>query len=128
MTKILVCGSRTFDDEARLHKELNKLVWSCGGPENVEIVSGGAKGPDTYAAEFAAQRGMRCKVFPADWEKYGKSAGFIRNTQMREYCNGSRTVVLAVWDGKSRGTAHMIDLAEKMVDFEVRRLMFEPKE
>jgi hypothetical protein len=74
-----------------------------------EIVSGGAKGVDTYAAKYARAQGVPCKVFPADWDGLGKGAGFIRNRQIVEYA----TDVIAFHYGDSKGTAHTIDLARK---------------
>jgi hypothetical protein len=69
-----------------------------------EIVSGGAKGADTLGEQFAQTHNLPCKIFPADWKKYGRAAGPKRNAQMAEYANYG----VALWDGKSRGTANMI--------------------
>ena len=63
-----------------------------------EIVSGGAKGVDRLGEWYARQRGLPCKAFPAQWAKYGKSAGPIRNAEMAEYADYG----VAVWDGVSK--------------------------
>lgn len=52
---------------------------------------------------------MKLKLYPADWKKYGSSAGYIRNDEMAKYAD----CLIAFWDGKSKGTKHMIDLAVK---------------
>lgn len=74
-------------------------------PETSEIVSGGAKGVDTSAREYAAAHGIRLKEFMPEYEKYGRGAPLKRNIQIIEYSD----VVLAFWDGKSRGTKYVID-------------------
>ena len=77
-------------------------------PENTtEIVSGGASGADALAERYARSRGLAFRAFPADWRRWGKLAGPIRNRQMADY--GSAAVVY--WDGRSRGTADMISSA-----------------
>lgn len=75
----------------------------------VEIVSGGAKGADSLGEKYASEQGLTCTVFNADWDKHGKAAGYIRNEEMAKY--GTHAVVF--WDGESKGSKHMIDLAKK---------------
>jgi hypothetical protein len=75
--------------------------------KDVEIVSGTAAGADTLGERYAQEKGYEVKKFPAQWDLYGKSAGYKRNQQMAEYADG----LIAFWDGKSRGTKHMIDIA-----------------
>lgn len=74
-----------------------------------EIISGGARGIDMAGEAYAALNAVPIVRFPADWNKHGKSAGFIRNTQMAEYAQA----LIAVWDGESRGTKHMIEEARR---------------
>lgn len=69
-----------------------------------EIVSGGAQGIDFLAELYAKKKTIPFKEFPADWKNLGKKAGFIRNSEMAEYADG----LIAIWDGKSKGTFHMI--------------------
>ena len=59
--------------------------------------------------KYANERGYPIKQFPADWNKYGKSAGYKRNEEMAKYADA----LIAFWDGKSKGTKHMIDLAKR---------------
>ncbi len=74
-----------------------------------EIVSGGARGADKVGELIAEAEGLPIKLFKADWDTHGKSAGYIRNSEMADYGD----MLLAFWDGKSKGTKHMIDLATK---------------
>ena len=73
------------------------------------IVSGGAKGADTYAREFAIKKGIRLIEHLPDYAKYGKVAPLVRNRQIIDDCDK----VLAFWDGKSRGTKQTLDYAER---------------
>ena len=81
----------------------------------MEIISGTAKGADKLGEAFADKCHIKVKRFPADWITYGKSAGYIRNEQMAKYAmsDNSYGVLIAFWDGKSKGTMHMINLAKK---------------
>lgn len=108
MTKIIIAGGRDFNDKDQLYFECNNLIRGKGsGLFEIEIVSGTASGADKMGEEYSNTMGLQLKKFPADWDKYGKSAGYKRNKQMAEYAD----VLIAFWDGKSRGTKHMIDLA-----------------
>lgn len=73
------------------------------------IISGTARGVDKVGEDFAADNMIYCERYPADWDKHGKAAGYIRNTVMAENADA----LLAIWDGESRGTKHMIDIATK---------------
>lgn len=75
-----------------------------------EIVSGAARGVDTMGENIAFIQGIPVKSFPADWDKYGKRAGYLRNREMGLYAD----VLLAVWDGSSRGTKMMIDIMQEL--------------
>ena len=103
--KLIIAGSRegfTYEDVVEAFDSLIDTVVS-------EIVSGGARGVDRFGEQLAKARGIPLNVKPANWDKYGKSAGYIRNKEMAEYADA----LLALWDGESRGTKHMIDLAKK---------------
>ena len=75
------------------------------------IIHGCAKGADSIAGRVAEKNGWSVEEYPADWNYYGNGAGIIRNRQMLK--KGKPDLVLAFWDGKSRGTANMIELAER---------------
>ena len=105
--KVIVAGSRGFSSMWLLTKKLDKILKHVSKSEKVEIVSGCARGADTLAIEYARKRGYSVKRMPADWNKYGPSAGYKRNEQMAEYGDA----LVAFWDGQSSGTNHMINLA-----------------
>lgn len=110
MTRVIVCGSRKFDDKELLYKTLDDVLAEL---ETVEIVSGHAQGADRLAEEYANERSLKLIVFPANWKRYGKVAGPIRNKGMLEYALQADPLVIAFWDGKGSGTKNMISLAEK---------------
>ena len=73
------------------------------------IVCGEARGADSLGKRLAYEKGWKVLSFPADWDKHGKAAGYKRNDEMARNADA----LIAFWDGKSRGTKHMIDLAKK---------------
>ena len=104
--KVIIAGGRDFNDYELLKDKCDKILNS---QIEITIVSGGANGADYLGEKYAKEREYELIIFPADWNKYGKSAGPIRNTQMAE----NSDALIAFWDGKSKGTQHMINLAEK---------------
>lgn len=111
--KTIIAGGRDFTNYEFAREKLLEY-------EITEIISGGARGADQIGEQFAREQNKPLKVFPADWNKYGKSAGYRRNEQMAEY--GEQ--LIAFWDGKSKGTKHMIDLAVKN-KLKVKVIMYE---
>jgi hypothetical protein len=97
--RLIVAGTRTFTDRERLYAELDRRSHVIS-----EIVHGGAPGADRLAWDWAIARDVASMRFPAQWEKYGRAAGPIRNAEMAKYGNE----LLAFWDGRSPGTANMI--------------------
>ncbi|MBR5253403.1 MAG: DUF2493 domain-containing protein [Clostridia bacterium] len=75
-----------------------------------EIVSGGAKGIDTCAAEFAREHNLKLTEFLPDYKRFGRGAPLKRNITIIEYAD----IVLAFWDGKSKGTAFVVENAKKL--------------
>ena len=102
MTKTIIAGSRDCSD----YFQLIEAVAQCGW-EITSVVSGMARGADTLAIQYAENNSLPLHKYPADWNKYGKSAGYKRNVQMAE----NAEALIALWDGKSKGTKHMIDIA-----------------
>jgi hypothetical protein len=100
---VAVIGSRQFPYPDAVASYIATL------PSNTVIVSGGANGVDSWAEQAARNRRLFVKVFPADWNTYGKSAGFRRNADIVNACDE----LTAFWDGVSRGTAHSVELARK---------------
>ncbi|MBE6598818.1 MAG: DUF2493 domain-containing protein [Ruminococcaceae bacterium] len=99
--KLAIIGSRTITAADLPHDLAYYLP-----PDTTEIVTGGAKGIDTSAAEFAEQRGIKLTVFPPQYPRFGRSAPLRRNEQIADYADGA----LAFWDGRSRGTMHTVGL------------------
>jgi hypothetical protein len=111
--KILVAGSRDIVVPSwKLQYELETIVAFMGVPypADIEIVTGGARGADASGARWAEEMRFESTVMNADWGKYGKRAGYIRNKQMADY---GLDCALIFWDGESRGTKMMIDLLEE---------------
>src|SRR3990172_8053797 len=102
--KVIIAGSRSITS---FDAVLNAI--QCAQMDITEVVSGGAKGVDTLGERWAMKNTVPIKRFLPDWAQFGKSAGPRRNEQMAQYADG----LIAVWDGKSRGTAHMIERARK---------------
>lgn len=111
--RIIVAGSRTCSDYKLISKVLSKYVKTCiDNGIHPEFVSGGCRGVDTIAEMFCKQNNYPIKVFKADWERYGKRAGYLRNKQMADYAAETGGILIAFWDGESRGTKMMIKLAK----------------
>lgn len=102
LTKIIIAGGRDYDDYDTLEREVGTIVEAL--PGKLEIVCGMAKGADTLGRRFAQEYHLPVKEFPADWYKHGRGAGPIRNRQMAKYAD----ILIAFWDGKSKGTNGMI--------------------
>ena len=105
---IAIVGGRDFSDYTLLKERLSRYISIYGVPEN--IVLGGAKGADTLAAQFATEMDIPLLVFKPDYQKYGRGATLVRNTQIIENAD----VVFAFWDGKSKGTKDSITKAKKL--------------
>ena len=104
--RVIVAGSRNFNNYALLEATLDKLLVRKA---NIVIVNGAARGADTLGEQYAAARGLKCIRMPADWDKHGKSAGYKRNEEMAKI--GHAAVLF--WDGVSRGTERMANLAQR---------------
>ena len=104
--KLIIAGSREITD----YQTFLECIKLCGITPNdiTEVVCGMARGVDTLGKQWALTNNLPVKEFPADWNKDGKAAGFLRNLDMARYADA----LLAIWDGKSRGTAHMIKSAQ----------------
>ena len=105
--RLIVAGGRDFNAHKLLANKLIKITSEDLKDYIVSIVSGMARGADMMAYDFAIQHQVAIYEFPANWDKFGKSAGYRRNAEMANFSQG----LLAFWDGKSHGTKHMIDAA-----------------
>lgn len=104
--KVIIAGSRSFDDYNLLKLECDKIL---SIERDYEIVSGTARGADQMGEKYAIEKRYKISRFPADWDQYGLAAGYRRNEKMAMYAHA----LIAFWDYKSKGTKHMIDLANK---------------
>lgn len=103
MLKIIVAGGRDFSDYDYL---CSKLDWIIGDRTDVEIVCGMARGADMLGYKYAKEHNLPIAEFPANWDRFGRSAGYRRNSEMARYSD----VLVAFWDYESKGTSHMIEL------------------
>lgn len=112
--RIIVAGSRdvTEYDTVRF-AFIHSGFWKEFGMR-IEVVSGTARGVDRLGEMFAANNGLKCHKMPADWNSLGKAAGHIRNKQMGDFAKEGDGRLLAIWDGKSKGTEQMIAYANKI--------------
>ena len=116
--RVIIAGSRSFNDYEFLKTNCLNIFRQLKAEgyntkrETLEIISGTAKGADKLGEQFAEEFNLKVVRFPADWS-LGKKAGFIRNRQMALYAEEDNGVLIAFWDGVSKGTKSMINLANK---------------
>ena len=103
--KVGIVGSREFKNyelfSDTMKQYLSDISW---------VVSGGAPGADSLAEKWAKENKKMLTIYPADWLNLGKKAGYVRNTDIVK----NSDMIIAFWDGKSKGTKHTIGLAQKM--------------
>jgi hypothetical protein len=120
--RIIVAGGRDFTDYAYMRNTLVPLVKFTirnrfevlerkdpNFSDEPIIICGCASGADTMGETIAKEEGWKIERYPADWQKHGKSAGYKRNLEMAKVADK----LIAYWDGKSRGTKHMIDISKE---------------
>jgi hypothetical protein len=111
--KTIIAGSRAIKHDLTIIEEaVAEVSW-----EITEVVSGTARGVDRLGEKWAKLNNLPVKRFPALWGEYGRSAGYIRNVEMAKYSDA----LIAVWDGISQGTKHMIiEAAKKKLHISVK--------
>lgn len=102
--RTIIAGSRDCNDMDKLLEALEV----CGWIPSV-VISGCARGADKLGERWAELLKVPCEKYPANWDLYGKSAGYRRNEEMADNADA----LIALWDGESRGTKHMIDIAKR---------------
>ena len=102
--KTIIAGGRDIHD----YEVVLDAIKESQFPISV-VVSGGAKGVDALGERYAEEMNLPLHIYAADWEQHGRAAGPIRNRKMAE----NAEALIAIWDGKSRGTKNMIETAEK---------------
>jgi len=105
--KVAIVGSRSITDHFFVKTLFDYFVYIFGKP--TKIISGGARGVDSFADEFANINNIELQVFRPNWAQYGKKAGFIRNEDIIKNCD----ICLAIWDGESHGTKHDLELCKQ---------------
>jgi hypothetical protein len=108
--KVIVAGSRTATGPSiysLLERKLDSILRNKSVTHDIVIVSGTARGADLLGEQYAKSRSFQVERYPADWTTFGKRAGYLRNEEMAMNADA----LVALWDGDSRGTQHMINLA-----------------
>jgi len=103
--KTIIAGSRNIKDYEYLLTCLSNIDWDI-----TTVISGTASGADSLGEKFALDAGIPLMRFPADWVNYGRAAGFIRNEEMAEFAEAC----IVLWDGRSKGSKHMINTAKRL--------------
>lgn len=102
--RCIIAGGRDFRDYQFLSEVCNDYE-----DQITQVICGETRGADSLGKLWAEARGIHVRSFPANWDKYGVSAGPIRNREMANNAD----MLIAFWNGKSKGTKHMIDIAKK---------------
>lgn len=107
MFKICIAGSRNFTDYTVMKLKLDHLLQH---KDEITVISGTARGADQLGERYAQEKGYDLIRIPADWHKFGKSAGYKRNYQMAEMADA----VAIFWDGQSKGSKHMFNICNEI--------------
>lgn len=107
--KVIVAGCRNYCNYKEAQKYIDLCISNIRKEYTIVIVSGGATGADSLGERYALNNGLKIERYPADWEKYGRSAGPKRNKEMVEICD----YVICFWDKKSNGTKSLIQYAKQ---------------
>lgn len=118
--RIIVAGGRDFANYNLLFNSLMNVltdleeVNTVENKSQIEFISGTCRGADVLGEQFAYNFGYSVKRFPAKWDELGKRAGYVRNYDMAKYASGADIgILVAFWDGISKGTRNMIDIAKR---------------
>lgn len=108
--RVIIAGTRSFTDYALLERYCNTVLYNKQMTgEKIIILSGHCRGVDVLGERYANSKGYQVELYPAEWERYGKRAGIIRNEIMVQRAEA----LIAIWDGQSHGTQNIIKLAER---------------
>ena len=107
--RVVIAGCRDYDNYTEAKLYIDFCLSKIKKEHDIIIVSGGASGADALGERYAKENGFEIERHPADWLKYGRSAGPRRNKQMADVAD----FVICFWNGKSKGTMSMIDYAKK---------------
>lgn len=109
-SSLIIAGGRDFTDIQSMKESLTELVQKNLIDDSTILICGMARGADKTGLAIWREAGLRVHKYHADWYNYGASAGYIRNKQMGNVAEA----LVAFWDGKSRGTKHMIDYMNQL--------------
>ena len=107
--RIVIAGNREYNNYTQAKEELEACLLEIQNEYDIIVLSGGCRGADLIGERYAREKGYKVEKYPADWQKYGRSAGPKRNEEMAKISD----LVICFWDGKSRGTKSMIGYAKK---------------
>ena len=108
---MIVAGGRDYSNQNVVNYYIDRVKDVCDSRGlNLVIVCGMATGADTLGRNYAISNGLEVLEFPADWNKYGKSAGYIRNKEMGDVADSA----IVFWDGRSKGSKLMIDIMHEL--------------
>ena len=108
--RVIIAGCRYYNNYEEAKAFIDFCLSNIRKENEIVILSGGARGADAIGERYAEENGFSIEKYPADWEKYGRSAGPRRNRQMAEICD----YVICFWDGESKGTRSMIKFAKQL--------------
>lgn len=103
--RVIIAGSRSIENRELVLQAIAESKFTI-----TEVISGGAKGVDRIAEEWAREQGIPVTVIRTGWERGGRGGGFVNNKDMAEQAEA----LIAVYDGQSKGTKHTIDTMRKM--------------
>lgn len=107
--RIVVVGCRNYNNYNEAKEYIDFCISEIRKKHTLIFVSGGCSGADLMGERYAAENGFKVERYPAEWEKYGKAAGPMRNEQMAHVAD----YVICFWDSKSKGTKLMVGYAKK---------------
>ena len=107
--RVVVAGCRNYKNYNEAKEYIDFCIKNIKNNYNLVFISGGCAGADSLGERYAKEKGYSIEYYPAEWNKYGKSAGPKRNKKMAKVGD----YIICFWDGKSRGTKSMIEYAEK---------------
>jgi hypothetical protein len=102
--KVIIAGSRSIEDKEVVLQAIADSKFTI-----TEVISGGAKGVDRMGEEWAEEQGIPFRVIRTGWKRGGRGGGFVNNEDMADQAEA----LIAVYDGESKGTKHMIDTMRK---------------
>lgn len=116
MFRVIIAGTRTFDDYGLLR---SKCDFFFQRKKPTAIICGEARGADTLGKRYAQEMGIPVISIPADWDRHGRKAGYLRNVEMARCADA----LVAFWDGKSSGTKNMLEIAaEKGIPYRIVKI------